>query len=295
MPWINIFDPLSPFDIDPIYSDEVSESGGSLVCNSPDGPEIWFIMDVIDPRSPDAEVRLRVTVVSYQSTSGKESMAYVPSVFQYPDKSDHPNQFAPYPDPVFPPDLGSVNGWDPSVFEVTGTDSLASLRYTGGTFGGDVTNLGESWEFLIEAWSDEAPPEVDCCPKSGSRLFKGIASKYRANQHQPVRARRFQKRCLQVDFSGALEKDEKITKVTWECYSPWVTFMQDACVSLDGKRVCVDVTLNYSGIGDVKATVETTSGTVENYEFSITVTDAPMYPSAQYIPSNGPYKIVVDA
>lgn len=147
-------------------------------------------------------------------------------------------------------------------------------------------------DYTITPTIDPEPPVTDCCPKSGSRLFKGIASKYRANQHQPVRARRFQKRCLQVDFSGALEKDETITKVTWECYSPWVTFMQGGCISLDGKRVCVDVTLNYSGIGDVKATVETTSGTVENYEFSITVTDAPMYPSAQYIPSNGPYKIV---
>lgn len=134
-----------------------------------------------------------------------------------------------------------------------------------------------------------------CNKKASSRLFKGIASKYRANQHQPVRARRFQKRHLQVDFTGALESEDSITKVTWECYSPWVTFMQDACVSSDGKFVGVDVTLNYSGIGDVKATVETTSGTVENYEFCITVTDAPMYPSAQYILSNGPYKIVAEA
>ncbi len=180
--------------------------------------------------------------------------------------------------------VGGADVWSPNP--VISSGEVSSILYMPGE---QSDYPSDSYTMLIEV------EQSDCCPKSGGRLFKGIASKYRANQHQPVRARRFQKRCLQVDFSGALEKDETITKVTWECYSPWVTFMQDACVSLDCKRVCVDVTLNYSGIGDVKATVETTSGTVENYEFSITVTDAPMYPSAQYIPSNGPYKIVVEA
>lgn len=130
---------------------------------------------------------------------------------------------------------------------------------------------------------------------SNSRVFKGIASRYRPSQHQPIRARRSQVRQLQVDFNGALDDGETITKVTWECISPWITFMQSPEIGEGGRWVGVKITMNYPGIGCVKATVDTSSGNRENYEFEITVTDAPMYPTAQYIPTNGPYQLVATA
>jgi len=71
--------------------------------------------------------------------------------------------------------------------------------------------------------------------------------------------------------------------------------MTSACIGDNGSYVCCDLAINYPGIGHVKATVKTTSGRTENYEFEVTVTDAPMYPSAQYIPSNGPYQLVAEA
>lgn len=148
---------------------------------------------------------------------------------------------------------------------------------------------------LAELAAPDPEPEPECCPLSNSRLFKGIASRYRASQHQPVRARRSQKRCLQVDFNGALDAGETVTRVMWECTSPWITFMESACIGNGGRYVCTDVTFNYPGIGNIKATIDTSTGRRENYEFEITVTDAPMYPSAQYIPSNGPYQLVAEA
>jgi len=159
---------------------------------------------------------------------------------------------------------------------------------------GEPTFLEATGTYRIWVESPE-PPAEPCCPLSNSRLFKGIASKYRAAQHQPIRARRSQKRCLQVDFNGALDEGDTITQVTWECVSPWITFMEKAGIGENGRYVCVDVTFNYPGIGYVKATVDTASGSRENYEFEVTVSDAPMYPTAQYIPSNGPYQLVATA
>jgi len=157
---------------------------------------------------------------------------------------------------------------------------------------GQYISIGD---YSITPVADPEPPEPECCPLSNSRLFKGIASRYRASQHQSVRARRSQKRCLQVDFNGALDAGETVTRVMWECTSPWITFMESACIGIGGRYVCTDVTFNYPGIGNIKATIDTSAGRRENYEFEITVTDAPMYPSAQYIPSNGPYQLVAEA
>lgn len=150
-------------------------------------------------------------------------------------------------------------------------------------------------QFAVEIDWDVPEPPAPCCPLSSSRAFKGIASRYRTAQHQPVRARRSQKRCLQVDFNGALDAADSILKVTWECTSPWITLMESAGIGESGRYVCCDVTMNYPGIGYVKATIDTASGERWNYEFEITVTDAPMYPTAEYIPSNGPYQLVATA
>lgn len=179
---------------------------------------------------------------------------------------------------------GGIDEWSPNPV-VSG----AEVTYVAYDPGERSDYPCDSYTMLVEVWKE------DCCPLSNSRLFKGIASRYRASQHQPVRARRSQKRCLQVDFNGAMDAGETVTRVIWECTSPWITFMESACIGNGGRYVCTDVTFNYPGIGNVKATIDTSTGRRENYEFEITVTDAPMYPSAQYIPSNGPYQLVATA
>lgn len=124
-----------------------------------------------------------------------------------------------------------------------------------------------------------------------SRLFKGYASAYRANQTQRATVRRAQVRKVVVDFYGAMTPGQTISEVTFECTSPWVTFMDNAEISADGRAVSVDVTFNYAGLGAIKATAVTPDATM-NYEFEFAVADCPIYPSSQYANFNGPFSLV---
>lgn len=128
-----------------------------------------------------------------------------------------------------------------------------------------------------------------------ARTFKGYASRYSANQTQPIRVRRSQVRILTVDYNGVLDSGQTVESVTWESTSPWVTFMEDAAVSADQKSVTVKVTANYSGFGWLKATATMSDGSTQNYEFMVDVMDTPIYPSAQYISPSGPYILTVNA
>lgn len=128
-----------------------------------------------------------------------------------------------------------------------------------------------------------------------ARTFKGYASAYSANQWQTRRVRRFQQRTLTVDFNGAIDPARTIESVTWECTAPWVTFLEDAAVSADQKSVTVTVQFNFSGFGDIKATVTLDDAAQQNYEFCFDVTDAPLYPSTIYGPSTGPYSLTAAA
>lgn len=128
-----------------------------------------------------------------------------------------------------------------------------------------------------------------------ARTFRGYASAYSASQVQTLKARRSQQRTLVVDFNGAIDPDRTIESVLWECTSPWITYMTDAAVSTDQKSVTVSVLFNYSGFGDIKATVTLDDASQQNYEFTFTVTDAPMYPSATYSSANGPYSLTATA
>lgn len=127
-----------------------------------------------------------------------------------------------------------------------------------------------------------------------SRLVKGYASDYTANQLQVRRVRRFQERTLVVDWNGALPVGESIGEVIWDCTSPWVTFLSSPAIAEDGRSVSVSVKFNFSGIGHVKATVAAESGTL-NYEFRFAVSDAPLYPSATYETFNGPFRVSASA
>lgn len=128
-----------------------------------------------------------------------------------------------------------------------------------------------------------------------ARIFKGYASAYSAAQTQQVKARRQQTRTLAVDFNGAMDPARTIESVTWECTSPWVTFLSDPTIAADQKSTSVTVVFSYSGYGDVKATVTLDDETQQNYEFACTVVDAPMYPSATYSSATGPYSVTASA
>lgn len=128
-----------------------------------------------------------------------------------------------------------------------------------------------------------------------SRLFKGYASSYGAAQVQTMRVRRYQVRTLTVDFNGAIPADELISEVRWDCTSPWATYISDAAVTADQKSVTLKVAFNFAGWGAIKATVTTDAGSVLNYEFQMTVKDAPLYPQATYNLANGPYVLTAAA
>lgn len=128
-----------------------------------------------------------------------------------------------------------------------------------------------------------------------ARTFKGYASRYSANQTQPVRVRRSQVHVLTVDYNGVLNSGQTVESVTWEATSPWVTFMEDATVSGDQKSATVKVTANYAGFGYLKATATMSDGSVQNYEFEVDVMDSPVYPSATYLSPSGPYSLTASA
>lgn len=258
MAWVPIAE--SGIAVTPDFPEGVSMAGSIVTGVRADLPvdQSWSLL-----LTPPAKVR--ITVQSFDSSGYSESGHFLLGG-ELIDNSGGPDE------------------WVPNPVE----SSVESLAIVYGP--GDQSDYpNDSYTMLVEVWKE------DCCPLSNSRLFKGIASRYRASQHQPVRARRSQKRCLQVDFNGALDAGETVTRVTWECTSPWVTLMESACIGAGGRYVCTDVTFNYPGIGNIKATIDTSAGRRENYEFEITVTDAPMYPSARYIPSNGPYQLVAEA
>ena len=129
-----------------------------------------------------------------------------------------------------------------------------------------------------------------------SRLLKGYCTEYlSASQVQQVRVRRFQTRTLVVNFNGAIPKEETVTSVRWDCTSPWATYIRDAAVAADGKSSGLKVDFNFAGWGAIKATAEVSDGSVLNYEFQITVKDAPIYPAAVYSTANGPYYLIATA
>lgn len=128
-----------------------------------------------------------------------------------------------------------------------------------------------------------------------ARTFKGYASAYSAAQVQPLKLRRFQQRTLVADFNGAIDPARTIDSVTWECTSPWVTYMTNPDVSADQRSASVDVAFNFSGLGAIKATVTLDDASQQNYEFQFAVQDAPMYPTAVYSSANGPYSVTAVA
>lgn len=128
-----------------------------------------------------------------------------------------------------------------------------------------------------------------------SRTFTGYASAYSANQTQVRTVRRAATRTLVANFNGALDAGRTIASVEWACTAPWVTKLSNAAINAAARSVSVDVVFNYSGLGDIKATITLDDGARLNYEFAFTVTDAPLYPSDTFDTAAGPYSITADA
>lgn len=131
---------------------------------------------------------------------------------------------------------------------------------------------------------------ADTCDELG-RTTRLYVSGYTLARPAVSRVRRMAKRCVVANFNGALPTGRQIVSVRWETTSPWAIFMSNPRISLDQRQSMLDVVFNFAGWGGVLCTATLDNGEIYNAEFSFTVTDAPLYPTADYPTSNGPYRL----
>jgi len=129
---------------------------------------------------------------------------------------------------------------------------------------------------------------LERCNELG-RTSRTFVTGYSLSRVNVTRVRRMAKRCVVANFNGALDPDRRIVSVRWETTSPWAILMDNARIAFGQRETMVDVTFNFSGWGGLLATVTLDNGEVYNAEFSFTVLDTPLYPTATYPVSNGPY------
>lgn len=123
------------------------------------------------------------------------------------------------------------------------------------------------------------------------RTTKTYVTGYSLSRVNVARVRRMAKRCVVADFNGAIPKERSIASVRWETTSPWSIFMSNARVASNGRETMVDVAFNFSGWGGLLATATLDNGEIYNAEFSFTVLDTPLYPSATYPIGQGPFRL----
>lgn len=131
---------------------------------------------------------------------------------------------------------------------------------------------------------------LEKCDELG-RTTRNYVSGYTLSRQAVTRVRRMAKRCVVANFNGALPKGRLITSVRWETTSPWALFMSNARIALGQRESMVDIIFNFAGWGGVLCTATLDNGEVYNAEFSFTVIDSPLYPTATYPTSNGPYRL----
>jgi hypothetical protein len=133
---------------------------------------------------------------------------------------------------------------------------------------------------------------IDKTPcKELGRTTRTYVSGYTLSRQAVTRVRRSAKRCVVANFNGAIPKGNVIASVRWETTSPWAILMSNARITTGQRETMVDVFFNFAGWGGLQATVTLDNGDIYNAEFSFTVIDSPLYPSADYPPSNGPYRL----
>lgn len=138
--------------------------------------------------------------------------------------------------------------------------------------------------------SIQIDPAVVACKELG-RTTKTYVTGYSLSRVNVARVRRMAKRCVVANFNGALDPSRSIVSVRWETTSPWSIFMSNARIAPGQRETMVDVSFNFSGWGGLLATVTLDNGEIYNAEFSFTVLDTPLYPSATYPLGNGPFRL----
>lgn len=134
------------------------------------------------------------------------------------------------------------------------------------------------------------PPLASPCAELG-RTTRNYVSGYSLSRQNVTRVRRMAKRCVVANFNGALPKERTIASVRWETTSPWSLYMSNARIATGARESMVDVTFNFAGWGGLLCTATLDNGEIYNAEFSFTVIDSPLYPSATYDTNNGPYRL----
>lgn len=141
--------------------------------------------------------------------------------------------------------------------------------------------------------SNEAHVQVNVlerCNELG-RTSRTYVTGYSLSKVNVCRVRRQAKRCVVANFNGALDPERRIVSVRWETTSPWSTFMSNARIAFGQRETMVDVSFNFSGWAGILATATLDNGEIYNAEFSFTVLDTPLYPSATYPLGQGPFRL----
>ena len=169
--------------------------------------------------------------------------------------------------------------------DFSGTDSF---RYYASTFG----ELGTAYSSDAIAAVTVAPGLEEPCQELG-RTTRNYVSGYTLSRQAVTRVRRQAKRCVIANFNGALPAGRTIVSARWETTSPWSLYMSNPRIAKGQRETMVDVSFNFAGWGGVLCTVTLDNGELYNAEFSFTVIDSPLYPSATYDTNNGPYRLDV--
>lgn len=197
-------------------------------------------------------------------------------------------------DPVVPDSLALNSAASHGVAQVVGTalsyqpnsgfNGTDSFTYHA-TVGGEDSNVA-----TVHVIVNPVLP----CDELG-RTTRTYVSGYTLSRANVARVRRMAKRCVVANFNGALPKGRSIVSVRWETTSPWAILMSNARIASNQRETMVDVTFNFSGWGGLLATATLDNGEVYNAEFSFTVLDTPLYPTATYPVSNGPYILTANS
>lgn len=131
---------------------------------------------------------------------------------------------------------------------------------------------------------------LDACRELG-RTTRQYVTGYALARPAITRVRRSATRCVVANFNGALPLGRVIVAVRWETTSPWAILMTRAQIDLNQRSSTCEVTFNFAGWGGLLCTATLDNGEVYNCEFSFTVVDSPLYPSADYPTINGPFRL----
>lgn len=127
------------------------------------------------------------------------------------------------------------------------------------------------------------------------RISRCYVTAYSLDRPQTLKARRYQKRCLVGDFNGAIPVGNVITEARFDCSGPWAVNMSNPRIIIGQRKAAVDISMNYAGWSGIRMQVTLDNGDVYECEWSITVTNVPLYPNDSYPQVSGPFTLTVTA